>query len=233
MPDEPTFTDLLGNTHDRWPQRHLPARRDLPQGLARHPKLVYAVSSGRCSTPTRTPSSATWAISSAGSSAFTRPQRHPGHPLAAGLSPLLAGPRSRDGRRVLPSVLRLRRLGAGRRCPALVQRDAGQQPEHPRRQARPARSDLRHQRVDVVDADDKASSAPVAATATGNSTRKSPRGSASRPTQPRGALHRRRHRATGNPRSGWPTASTSSTRGAGARRHGGPGDYRSSRSMPA
>ena len=43
-----------------------------------------------------------------------RPQREPRHALAPGLAPVLARPRPRDGRRVLPAVLRLRRLGAGR-----------------------------------------------------------------------------------------------------------------------
>ena len=43
-----------------------------------------------------------------------RPQREPRDALAPGLASLLARPRSRDGRRVLPALLQLRRLGPGR-----------------------------------------------------------------------------------------------------------------------
>ncbi len=43
-----------------------------------------------------------------------RPQRESGVALAPGFASLLAGPRSRHGRRVLPALLQLRRVGSGR-----------------------------------------------------------------------------------------------------------------------
>ena len=55
---------------------------------------------------------------------------------------------------------------------SLVQRDAEQHQQHPRRQVEPARSQVDHRRVDVVDADDEGVRSARAPTATGSGTTK-------------------------------------------------------------
>ena len=109
-----------------------------------------------------------------------RPQRAARDAFAAGLAPLLARARPRDGRRVLPAVLLERHLGAGRGHPGtLVQRHGRQQPERAWLQGDATGPEMGHRRLDVVDADDDRSSARAARTAIGRRTRRSPPGSAS------------------------------------------------------
>ena len=132
MPGEQTFTDHLGNErtvdgrNDIWPHRVMVFLK----GWLGTPKLVYTITF--------------WTVLDTNQNAifgnlgyqFSRKfsvyaglNGNPGIALAPGVAPLLARPRSRDGRRVLPAVLQLRRLGSGRtRARPLVQRDAGQQP---------------------------------------------------------------------------------------------------------
>ena len=123
MPGDETFTDHLGN------ERAVDGRNDIfPhrvivwfKGWVGRPQicLQHRPLDGEHHQPGAR-SSATSATSSVAKfSLYARHQRQSRHALAAGLASVLARPRPRDGRRVLPSVLRLRCLGAGRgRCPA-------------------------------------------------------------------------------------------------------------------
>ena len=130
-----------------------------------------------------------------------RHQRQSRHAVAAGLAPVLAGPRPRDGRRVLPA--RLRRPASGRRasrCPA-----SGTTPWSATTSARSASRraqldrDLRTGRVRLVDADDEGVRPDAAATATGSGTRSWRRASASRARcSPEQRFTNARHGRSGN-----------------------------------
>ena len=159
MPGEQTFTDHLGNTravdgrNDIWPHRVMVFLK----GWIGTPKLVYAVT--------------LWTVLDTNQNAifgnlgyqFSRKfsvyaglNGNPGIALAPGLASVLARPRPRDGRRVLPAVLQIRRLGPGRAgARPLVQRDAGRHQQHPRCQVEPARPEFTTGALGVVDADDE------------------------------------------------------------------------------
>ena len=122
MPGEQTFTDHLGNdAHRRWPQRHLAAPgHGLLQGMARQPEAdlhghLLDRARHRPERHLRQPRLPVQPEVQP----LRRPQRQPGDPLASGLASVLARPRPRDGRRVLPALLQLRRLGSrASPCPA-------------------------------------------------------------------------------------------------------------------
>ena len=128
-----TFTDHLGNERpidtrqDIFPHRH----RSSSRGGSAIPKLVYNIF--------------VWTVNTTDQDAlfgnlgyqFGRKfslyggiNGFPGTRSLQGSHPLWLGQRSGDGRRVLPALLLVRRLGAGRAHPrALVQRHDRQQPE--------------------------------------------------------------------------------------------------------
>ena len=222
----------------RWPQRHLPAPGDgLLQGLARHPEadLLDDVLDRARHQPERHLRQRRLSVPPE-VQPLRRPQRQPGDPLAAGQPSAVAGQRPRDGRRVLPAVLRLRRLGPGRSgARSLVQRDAEQHQQHPRRQVEPARSQVDHRRVDVVDADDERVRPQGRLRRLGSARR---RGDPIRrlvDAEPRAAVHRRPHGWSGkhHAQAGRQRERVRDRR-AGARRHGATRwTTRSWRSMPA
>ena len=122
MPGEQAFTDHLGNTrtvdgrNDIYPHRVMVFFK----GWLGNPKLIYSITF--------------WTVLDTNQNAifgnlgyqFSRKfsvyaglNGNPGTRSLQGIASALAGQRSRDGRRVLPALLRLRRLGPGRsRCPA-------------------------------------------------------------------------------------------------------------------
>ena len=210
MPGEQTFTDHLGNErtvdgrNDIWPHRVMVFLK----GWLGTPKLVYTVTF--------------WTVLDTNQNAifgnlgyqFSRKfsvyaglNGNPGIALAPGVAPLLARPRSRDGRRVLPALLQLRRLGPGRtRARPLVQRDAGQHQQHPRRQVEPAGPQLHDRRLGVVDAHHEGVRPPGrlrrlgAAREGGHPVRRLHDAAAPSSASPIPAA------APTTPRSGWPTA---------------------------
>ena len=131
----------------------------------------------------------------------------PGTRSLQGSHPLLARPRSGDGGRVLPALLLLRRLGAGRGdARALVQRHDRQQPERAGDQG--GRHSIARWGTAARSGGCRppTSSAPRAPSATGSGTRISPPVSASRPPPaPRTARPTIPMPRTTR-RSAWPTA---------------------------
>ena len=185
MPAEQTFTDHLGN------ERAVDGRNDifsapghdLLQGVARHPEADLQRSpSGPCNTTDQNAIFGNLGYQfSRKFSLYAGLNGNPGNALAPGLAPLLARPRSRDGRRVLPALLQLRRLGSGR-SPC---RASGTTPwsrnnnSIARRQGEPAGPEVHDRRARCGGCRRRRSSAPGAPTATGRCTRRWPPGSAS------------------------------------------------------
>ena len=88
----------------------------------------------------------------------------------------------------------------------LVQRDAGQQQQHPRRQVEPARPEVHHRRVDVVDADDEGVRPQGRLRRLGVARQAGDPVRLLEDAEPRAALHRQLTAVPTTPRSGWPTA---------------------------
>ena len=126
---EQTFTIISATNAHRRPQRYFSASRDrVLQGLAGPSAagLQHRALDGEHHESGRASSATSVTSSVASASRLRRPQRHPRHAIAPGIASVLAWPRSRDGRRILPSVLRIGCLGPGRtRAGSLVQRDVG------------------------------------------------------------------------------------------------------------
>ncbi len=84
-----------------------------------------------------------------------RPDRQPGVAFAERFAPVLAGSRSRHGRRVLPAIFRLGHLRHRRSVARpLVQRRRIEQQQRARREGEPARPQVQLRRHGLVDADD-------------------------------------------------------------------------------
>ena len=119
LPADQTFTDHFGNERTiDGRERHLPAPRDgLLQGMARRPeaRLQHLCLDRQCHRPGWRLRQYRLPVHQA-VQPLRRHQRDPGHALAAGLASVLARPRSRDGRRVLPALLHLRHHGRRARC---------------------------------------------------------------------------------------------------------------------
>ena len=117
--DDEVFTDHLGN------ERTIDLRNDIfahrvivfLNGWLASPKLRYILFLWTVSS---TDQDAIFGVLgyqfSRKFSSLRRASTQPRLPLAAGLAPVLARPRSRDGRRVLPAVLHLWSLGERARC---------------------------------------------------------------------------------------------------------------------
>ena len=142
-----------------------------------------------------------------------RPQRPSWHALAVRFASLLARPRSRDGRRVLPAVFRIRRLGARRAdSRAVVQRHGGEQLERALASRQRSWTGSSRPAGRCGGCRRRRSSAHAAPTATGSGTRKWRPGSASpRRKAPSSASPTTSRMRPETPSSGWQTASTSST----------------------
>ena len=210
MPGEQTFTDHLGNErtvdgrNDIWPHRVMVFLK----GWVGNPKLIYAVTF--------------WTVLDTNQNAifgnlgyqFSRKfsvyaglNGNPGTRSLQGSHPFWLG---HD--RVMADEFFRPFFNSGVWAQGepvhgpLVQRDAGRQQQHSRRQVDPARPDVHHRRARCGGCRRRRSSAPGAPTATGNGTRRWPPGSASpRRGAPSSASPTRRAVPTTRP-SGWPTA---------------------------
>ena len=199
MPGGQTFIDHLGRAHGRRPN-DIFAHRIMVffKGWLGTPKLVYKIILWTVNPTDQKNSLRAWATSSRGVQPVCRPQRRcPGRGRCRART-LLARPRPRDGRRVLPAVLHARRVGEGEVIPGLwynvmvgnnlsalginATQLTGNGAPAPRCGGCRRRT----------------SSAPTARSATGSTTRTSRRDSACPDLQPGGAVHRSVTGATDN-----------------------------------